>query len=325
MYLRCVIRLFYGNQSTVLLLLPVFASVFVALNYFFPTEFSASINQDSWWGLWIDESNLFSRIFAFLFVIGNAVFINFIFNKHQFKDRNMYMPSLLYVLVHSFFHSFYFFNVQSVLSTIIILIVYQLFQLDQNQDGRKRVFNIGLFIGFGCAIYPLFLVMFLPILISIWVLRPFVIREIILFFAGIIIPILYVVPFLMYFKLELFELLFAYNPIGSNKLSILMLGTLLLLFALVILPKFFARNSKSSIKQKKFIRITLILLFSLLGFLILEYLTFSIWECAQLILIPLILILSYSFGEKKPETLALFVTYLLIALALAKPFLIQLS
>lgn len=323
MYLRCMIRLFNGNRSVVLFLLPFFIGVFYLLNYYFSIETAALVRNDAWWGVEFNESSVFSQILAFCFVFGNSVLINFIFNHREFKDRNMYMPSLLYVLGHSFYHSFYFFSAQSILSTFILLMLYQVFQLDQNSDGRKRSFNIGFFLGLGVLVYPAFALVAVPLQIGIWVLRPFVFREILLFFAGITVPMLYLIPFSFYYKVDLWKMIFDFDPLSTNHFSLLILAVLLLVFSLMGFPKLFQRNSNSSIKLKKYVRVLIIFTLTLLGFSLVEFLTYSIWEATQLILIPLVFLLCYIFDARKVQLFDSFIVYLLLLISLGKFFLID--
>lgn len=325
MYLRSVINTFYGNRSLVLLLVPILTGVFALMNVFFPLELPSPVPNDAWWALWIDESSWWSQLIAFFLVGGNAILLNFIFNANNFKERNTYIPSLLYVLVHSFFHSFYYLSGFSFLTTFFLLILYQIFKLDQNQDGRKRVFNIGFFLGMGITLYPPAFVFILPVQVGIWVLRPFVFRESLLFFAGIAVPFAYTTLFFLYYDLSFSKLLFEFSPQKSNRLAFLILASIILLFSLVSVPKYFQRNSSSSIRQKKLNRILIIFMFSFLGLSVVEYLFFSMLESIQLIFIPLVFILSNLFGDRKPDIFPTFITYLLLCIALVKGLLVQLA
>lgn len=319
-----MIRLFFGNRSFVLLFLPIIIGVLVAINHFFPIELPATAENDSWWFFKWSEANGISQILAPLVVFGDAVLINFIFNKNGFKGRNTFIPSLLYVGTHSFFHSFYYFSVYSILSTLLLLILHQMFRLDQNKDGRKQVFNIGFFLGCAAVLFPPIVLLYPFIQPSIWIHRPFIFRENSLLLAGIITPILYLWVFLFYYNLDFFSLLFDFSAISSQWIPLLVLGALLVIASLIHLPVFFQYNSQSSIKLKKNIRVLLIFLFSCVGLTIVEFFIFSIVEVAQLVLIPFIFLFSYVFGTKKPRKLSVFITYLIIVLSVGKGLIIQL-
>ena len=137
-----MIKLFLGNRSAVLFLLPFVIAIYVLFNFSTNYFTYSSISNFGFWGNQkIPFSILTSQIIASIFILFNAIGVNAIFNWNEFFGRNSFMPSLLYIILMSFYHSFYSLNGSLIAHTFLILMLNQFFKLKQNIDGRAQVFN----------------------------------------------------------------------------------------------------------------------------------------------------------------------------------------
>ena len=203
MYLRRVLTIFAGNRSVVLLFLPIIVGIYAALNWFFPHHLPEGNAQFGFWGELISEKSIISQILAPTAVLMGGVLLNAAFNSHAFFERNNYLPSLLYVLFMSFFHGFYFLNGMSIAALFIILCLRQLYGLEQNTDGRKRVFNAAFLLGVSATVYPMTLVAIPFLFWLMWVIRPFLLRESALALIGFLLPLVYAGIYSNFYQLRL--------------------------------------------------------------------------------------------------------------------------
>lgn len=312
--------MFLGNRSSVLLLLPILVGGYVTLNFFYDYHVPAAHTGFGFYGQLLSETDFLSRIFAPILILLNAVLINAIFNRNGFMEKNNYLPALLYVVGKSYFHSFYFFNAFGVAETLLVLAFVQIFKLDQNQDGRKAVFNAAFFAGIAASIYPM-LFLFVPVLFFIiWVLRPFIFRESALTAVGILIPLFYAGCYSTWFGIPIRGETFMGVP-GEWKFPDLFViggGLLLLLFAGagVITQKL----GQSSIRLKKMFRIIfwMVLFFILLG--VLEMLLLKKIDSASFVIGWIVFLLTYSFGVKQVRQFPATIFYLILIFSVGKFF-----
>ena len=157
-----MIRLFLENRVGALLVLPFFVGFYVLLNSQFPYyQMSVQTNLGFWSDLF-SGSFWLNSLLGGLFILINAISLNWIFNSHEFLDRNSYIVSLLYVVTMSFYHSFYSIDGLLLAQTFIILMLSQFFQLKQNVDGRRNVFNGFFCAGVAAIFHPMSLLPILP-------------------------------------------------------------------------------------------------------------------------------------------------------------------
>lgn len=294
-----MVKLFLGNRAGVLLLIPIIALVYVLLNLqtnYYVQEATSNL------GLWGESIVLYplkATIFAAVLVCLNAFIINWIYNTNEFLERNSYMASLLYVVLMSFYHSFYSVDGLLIAHTFIILMLYQLFKLRQNEDGRRYVFNAGLFAGLAASFHPPMVVLFPFVMIMVWNIRPFVLRETILGLVGFGIPLLYAGVFLWYsghkIELRILEQSTNYTKKQTDFLVTSVLFTLLFILSLVSIQ---GRMKKSSIRLKKYIRILYWLLLVAIIFGVIDFIIYFQIERFSFLMIPLSFFLTFSFSNK---------------------------
>lgn len=320
-YLRPVVKLFLGNRAGVLLLIPVIVSLYFLLNY--QTHYYIQ-NSTSNLGLWGDAvviSSLIANISAGILITINAFGINWLFNTNEFLERNSYMSSLLYVVLMSFYHSFYSLDGLLIAHTCIIILLYQLFKLRQNEDGRKAVFNGAFFAGVAASFHPPMVALIPFVLIMLWNIRPFVFRETILAILAFSIPLIYAAVFVWYnghsIDLKILEQTSNYFKKQTDFLVTAVLFTLLFLLSLLSIR---GKMQKSSIRLKKLVRI----LWWLVGVGILyglaDFIFFGQIERFSFLMIPLSFFLTFSFSNKTFGIVAMVLFYLTLIYSLINFF-----
>lgn len=307
-------RLLIENRMLTAFLLLAFITVYLLLNSVFPLVQSTSELNLGLFGSFTVP--VFAKqIAGVAIIVLNGIGINFIFNHYNFHEKSTYLPALIYVVWMSFFDELH--NPSSfILShTLIILVLFQLFRLNQNEDGRKIVFNAGFFAGLTVC-FHLPLVIFLPFLfIMVWSIRPFVLRESLLILTGFCVPLIYAGAAILIFNIPFqqnWQLNVQYLRIEELKLLVHFLFTLIF----VIFSAFGIRGKlqKSSIRFRKYARILWLLLFGGICIGLIDVLLSRQVEFFSLIFIPISFFSFFAF-IKKP--LAAITTILFLILVIA--------
>lgn len=315
-----MVKLFVGNRSGVLLLLPFFVVVYVLLNVLFGYHSPSPVSGFGFYGEISRENSIVSHIVAPLFILINAFLLNGIFNRNGFMEKNNYLPGLLYVVGKSYFHSFYFFNGFGLAETFLILTFFQVFKLDQNSDGRKAVFNAAFFAGLAASFYPV-LLLFVPFLfLIVWILRPFVLRESALLVVGFIIPLVYAGCYSTIFGVPIQGDSFTGFPAEWKFPDLYVISGGLFLLSIAALSPISQKLGKSSIRLKKLFRVVvwMILFFVLLSGL--EFLVLRKLDSTSFIVGWLTFFLTYGFGTKQVRQFPAFIFYLLLIFSVSKFF-----
>ena len=234
-------------------------------------------------------------------------------------ESNNFLPALLYVSFLSIFHSFYYLDGFSIAQSLLIIGLYQLLKLNQNEDARRIVFNAAFIIGVACTFYPVLLVIIPFLFWMIWVIRPFIFRESTLIVVGFVIPLIFAGVYGTVYNIHLSgpELSSTSSELWLEDVAVL--GGIVL-FMIVLGIGRNRRNFSARIYSTKLFRVIIILAnFSLL-LTIFEYFVFHKKEALSLVFIPLMFFLPYSFGYKKQRGVTTAVFYLLFFFSVGKFF-----
>jgi len=315
-----MVKLFFGNRSFALIFLPFIVFMFYVFNIFFGQQKNI---EHAFFGFLGDLSrlnNIFFQILAPITILINSIMLNNLFNRNEFMENNNFLLSLLYVVAMSFLPSFYFLDNVLLAQTCLILMLSQVFKLNQNKDGRKHTFNAFFFFGVACSIYPnVFLG--LPIMFfTVGIFRPFLLREFFLALTGFLLPILYSSLYFFIFKpSKLYSLIFV-SDLPENSFADILLFAFLLLFFLIGISKILKKVRSSNIRLKKLFRALFFLLLFSFIYWIIEFFVFKSTKGLGLVIIPLMFIIPYAFGERKVEIGAIIIYYSFFFLALGKFF-----
>jgi hypothetical protein len=295
-----MIKLFLGNRSVVLFLLPFVIAIYVMLNTYSNYFTYSTVSNFGFWGTQkMPFSILTSQIIASFFILFNAVGINAIFNWNEFFGRNSFMPSLLYIILMSFYHSFYEIDGLLVAHSCIITTLFQLFKLRQNEEGRKLVFNSAFLIGVAATFHPPLLFIMPIVIFMIWTIRPVVLRELVLALLGFGIPMIYAGLYLLFTKVKInFQLLEVHENYNRHQFDFLVSSGIFLFSFFLSVISIQANIKKSSIRLKKLVQILWWLIFTSIALGLMDYFYFNQIERFNLLMIPLSFLLTFSFTHK---------------------------
>jgi hypothetical protein len=240
----------------------------------------------------------------------NAVGLNILININEFFDKNAYIVSLLYVVTMSFYHSFYSLNGSLIAHTFIILMLYQFFKLKQNIDGRAQVFNGALFAGVAATFFPPLLISLPFIITMVLIIRPFYLRETFLCIFGFGTPIIFALVYVWTSNTEINWMIL--DDKTNSQLQTDFIVSMVVFAVLLTLSIFSlsARLQKSSIRLKKQIQIIWVLIILAIFLGVVDFLFFKQIERFSLLMIPLSILLSYSFYHKNYGIVSSVVFYL---------------
>lgn len=319
-----MIRIFLGNQAYVLFLMPLFVVAYLFLNFnssYF--EITEEIDLGFWGSLSISKfvGNFLPWISG-VFVLLNAYYINYFFNSNGFYERNSYIISLLYIILLSYYRSFYFMDGLLISHTFILAGFMQLYKMEYNNDGRKRAFNSGFFFGVAATFHPP-LALVLPFLwLMITRIRPFIFRETLLATIGLLVPLIYAFSANLIFKNEInFNFIESTRRYTQKELIFLFS---LILFVFLVLTSFFGiRNKalKSSIRFRK--NTNILYLFLLCGLCLgtLDWIFFQQYEWFCFVVIPIALFLPFSYLNVRFKFISHVLFYITLLFSVIKFFL----
>ncbi|MFA5574949.1 MAG: hypothetical protein WC994_07840 [Brumimicrobium sp.] len=292
-----MIKLFLNNQSPVLVLIPIFTGIHLLLGYYHPSfELLSVSSSDNLWGINFTNINyLASKVLVLIFISINAIFLNFIFNTFEFFERLTYIPSVLYILILFLFPTSLQFNEIVIAHLFFLLSFYQLLKVRQNEDARNFAFLSGFFLGIAISFIPAFFVALLIILIGIFTIRPFNLRELILPLAGIGVIFFWLYLFVPDFSLNNIQFESNYNISEVNSTFQYVVLCFLGLYLLFALKRMIDSRRKSSVRFKK---INYIVIFGLLILFLTAVLLFLIYDTVYyfpiaVVLVPFILAYLY--------------------------------
>ncbi len=314
-----MIKLFANNEPYIFILIPLMVAGHLILDIYFPSFEMLAIGQENLWDLDFKMMpSYFSRVGAFFFICLNAYLLNYVFNTHEFYDRNTYLPSLIYILLVFLFPMSLRLGEDLIAHTFFILSIHQLFNIKQNEDARHMTFLAGLFTGFAITFLPVYAYFLIFIWIGTLSIRPPVIRELLLPLFGVMIPLLWVflVDQNFYTSLVSFESKLDYSKYGN--ILIYIPHAIVLVLIVLSNRNILERRSKSSIRYKRILGLVIYtLLFSILisiGILIFfhSYFYFTVGAVILSIILP------YAYLGARYKWLPSSLLYILLIVNLVK-------
>jgi hypothetical protein len=318
-----MLRFFLGNNLLVLLLIPVFIIAYLFFNlqtiYF---EYTTSLDLGLWGLVKVKAIANYLPWLSGIIVCINAFLLNFFYNSNGFSEKNSYIVSLLYVILLSYYRSFYYADGLLVAHTFILLGLLTVFKLEYNNDGRKIAFNTGFLFGTAVCFHPA-LVFVLPFLwLMITRIRPFVFRELFLTFLGMIVPIMYTVC-LALFQNRPVNFNFIDSTSSYNQKELIFLVSMILFGLLFFTSYFGIRNKtlKSSIKFRKQTLVLYIFLVFCIALGAIDWFFYQQYEWFCYTVIPIALFLPFSYLNVKYKFVSHILFYTTFIFSVIKFFL----
>ena len=321
-----VFRLYFGNNILGLVFLPLIIGLYYTNNHLFGNQLTQAGLSFGFWGKTSGQGFFLFELTALLAVLFNAILINLIFNRNDFREKNSFIPLLLYVVCYSFFHSFYFLDGLSVAHCLIVLMLYQLSALRQNEDARRTVFNAAFLFSLACTFYPLLFVATPFLFWMTWIFRPTIIREASLIILGLMLPLFYVVLYDYLFEMEIALDEFSSSFAEYLSLEMAVVGFFILLLLFFATPAAINKINASTIRLKKLFKLLFLLFCMVLVAGVMDGVFYEKRGGTSLLIIPVVFFVSYAFGKKNIRGVPVVIFYLFFLFSIGKFFLpIELS
>ena len=315
-----MIKLFLGNKTYVLLLIPFFLVCYQMLNYYF--EF-VELVPNQHFGLWLENIELnaiIAVVLASLMVLLNSFGLNLLVNRNNFYERNTYLVALIYVVFMSLFECSYFLNSTLLLHSTIIFMLHQLFELNKREDGRKNIFNAFLFFAIGVTLCPIYIFLLPMLIVSVTVIRQLSFKEFLMAFSG------FSIPFMYYFSITYLNGSVWRPSLWSSHFEIpqkdfWFVTISLIVFLVLSLFSVVFKMRQAKIQTNKQIRslIILILFFFLLS--LYELISFQQIDHFSLLIIPMSVLLIFAFLSDTYGMAANVLFYMVMVYSVIKFFL----
>jgi hypothetical protein len=256
---------------------------------------------------------------SLLFVVLQAFFLTNVINKQGVLRDSSHLPALLYVVLMSCFPEQLSFNPLLFANFFIIVFLNSIFNFYRSDTAVFEVFNAGVFIGLASLFYWPCLFLFPLTMASLFVLRPFNMREWAVSFLGVLLPFLFYGSVLFWLDmLSINSIKSILEPLYSVQFSTAYNGTYIILtaiLAIIIIASLwrFSRdlNNFSKLRARKFLAIIVwFFLFAALSYLVAAKNTMI---GLSFLAIPLSVIISNYFLSLKNQLLAELVFLLLLA------------
>jgi len=316
-----ILRPFLSNQPFTLgLLLPVIA-VFCVLNIFFHYHVIFPVVDIGLWGKTHLLGEWWISIVAGVIIGLNALQLNALFNRHEFLERNNYGPSLFYVTLMSFSHSFYQVDGLLLAQVCWLQAIRLMFHIRPNEDARRNVFNAAFFVGLAATFHPASAGLLLFFWFALWALKQLSFREWLLSVAGFALPVVNALVY-WWFSGHRLDTSLLRNTIIVNQEKIVYYttsGLIVVLFLLSVIG-IQIRLQKSSIRFKK---LTRSLIWILVGSVLLgtaNLIFYQQLEWFNFMFIPLSFFFTFAFIHRFWKAVATFFFYTAFVLAVVKFF-----
>ena len=267
----------------------------------------------------VRKSRVALIVISLLFVVLQAFFLTHVINKQGVLRDSSHLPALLFVILMSCFPEQLSFNPRLFANFFIIVFLNSIFNFYRSETAVFEVFNAGVFIGLASLFYWPSLFLFPLTMASLFVLRPFNIREWLVSFFGVLLPFLFFGAVLFWLDmLSVNSIKSILEPLYSVKFSTAYNGTYIILTAILAIILIaalwrFSRdlNNFSNLRARKFLAIIVwFFLFAALSYLVASK---NSMIGLSFLAVPLSVIISNYFLSLKNQLLAELIFLLLLA------------
>ena len=267
----------------------------------------------------VRQSRIALIVISLLFVVLQAFFLTNVINKQGVLRESSHLPALLYVVLMSCFPEQLSFNPLLFANFFIIVFLNSIFNFYRSDTAVFEVFNAGVFIGLASLFYWPCLFLFPLTMASLFVLRPFNMREWAVSFLGVLLPFVFFGAVLFWLDmLSVNSIKSILEPLYRVQFSTAYNGTYIILtaiLAIILIASLwrFSRdlNNFSKLRARKFLAIIVwFFLFAALSYLVASK---DSMIGLSFLAIPLSVIISNYFLSLKNHLLAELVFLLLLA------------
>ena len=157
----------------------------------------------------IGGNALISVVLAFLFVLIQAFFLNYILIRNDLVPKNTLIPAMVYILLMSHSRTLLLLHPVIISNLFLMIILFNLFKVYTKEDAYNEIFNAGFLTSLGSFFYFPFLYFILFIWMAFIVYSLYKWRDWLIPFTGLITPYIFLLTY-FYWSDELFLVLDAY-------------------------------------------------------------------------------------------------------------------
>lgn len=157
----------------------------------------------------IGGNALISVVLAFLFVLIQAFFLNYILIRNDLVPKNTLIPAMVYILLMSHSRTLLLLHPVIISNLFLMIILFNLFKVYTKEDAYNEIFNAGFLTSIGSFFYFPFLYFILFIWMAFIVYSLYKWRDWLIPFTGLITPYIFLLTY-FYWSDELFLALDAY-------------------------------------------------------------------------------------------------------------------
>lgn len=322
--------LFGSNRPLVFSLL-----IIPAILYGFLTFFDGQVPVHQFGGPLFDVLDIYlqpvvlSIIAGLIINLTGAFLINLLYNEHSYSERANYFPALIYFLLASLQTSWIYLNPVLIGNIFVLLALRRMLRMYRVQEITSMIYDAGVFLALGALFFPLLVLVFPLLWLSLIQLRTFNFREWIVPLVGLLTPTVFTVVGFWWFDytLDILEYMSFSQPQinelfvshGFWYLPVLFLSVFILFAGLVV----FVRHMNTSTvhlqnTKKVFITTSISMLIVCLYGLGLENTQPGMFTSLA---IPVSVYTGVYFSRPKRKTLVLILFYIWITLLLFYPVL----
>ena len=122
-----------------------------------------------------------------------AFLINLLYNEHNYSERVNYFPALIYFLLASLQTSWVYLNPVLIGNVFVLLALRRMLRMYRVQEITSMIYDAGVFLALGALFFPLLVLVFPLLWLSLVQLRTFNFREWIVPLVGLLTPIVFTV------------------------------------------------------------------------------------------------------------------------------------
>lgn len=315
-----LLKIYKTNQPVILVLLPIIALLIWGPS-FGNTNTIEIVNTTPVYRFFVSKTHLLNQLIALALIITTALVLNTTINQNEFFQQNIYLPSLLSIILLSILpasntiHPILFSNL------FLALSFRRLINIHSQVSCKSEIFDVSLLLLTGSLFYPPTL-LFTPIIwITLMIFRPFQWKEWVSPFIALAIFIVYfATSFLFTDKTSYYEFsnILESSIYKNNNYSLIfyIFAFLSFLFVLLGMIQIHLKRKSSSIRYKKMT--SMILAFFIIGLINfgISYLyTFAI-ETVYVTLIPFTIAISYFLVYFKKNIIVEFGLFILLLLVI---------
>ncbi|MCC7233152.1 MAG: hypothetical protein IT242_09430 [Bacteroidia bacterium] len=190
-----MIRLFKSPQPAVLILIPVFVLILWGQSAMDITVY----DDPEAMPLWKAVQSLISgwpHVLVFLLIASlvsfQAIYFNNMVNRHEIIFRNSFLPALCYVLLVSCSASVLSAHPVIVVNLILVMVFDKIYSMYKNESANRQIFDSGFLLGILSLIYFPAWTTFPFLLYSLWMMRTFSFRELLIVLTGYLLPAFFI-------------------------------------------------------------------------------------------------------------------------------------